>query len=337
MSEGGRNFLVGAVSIIALLGLVLLLVLFGEADRFVQPRYSITILFNDAGGLVEGSAVTLNGVPVGVVSKVELARDKDFPVRVLAKINEHVQIPKPATAAVLVSLLGGRSTLLLHADFGQDVADFYGTDGQASIEGRYTPFAEEFSDTLHARMAPILNAFEEFRVFAETYSEVGRNINDLIKPIDPSDPDSTNIREAIARMTEALTQVTDAVSLAKHWLGDEQLRVDAREAVTGARELLGKASDTLDRFSTLAENLDVQSVEVGQKLVNVSDEISSLLVVVRGLAEKTNRGEGSLGMLISNPDLYNALNDAAVRLEHALREAQLLIQKLREEGVNIKL
>ena len=49
------------------------------------------------------------------------------------------------------------------------------------------------------------------------------------------------------------------------------------------------------------------------------------------MARKANAGEGSLGMMLNNPDLYNALTDAAVRLERTLVEIQLFIQKVKAE------
>jgi ABC-type transporter Mla subunit MlaD len=337
MKPGTRNFFVGLVAILALVGLALLLILFGEVDRFVQPRYEVTIIINDAGGLGNGSAVTLNGVPVGVVDRVALKPDVDYPVRVFAKIDEAVQIPQPANASVLVSLLGGRSTLQITADFTNDTGQHYARDGSAEIHGKFITIAEALTERLRDEMKPIFDSFDEFSEFARTYAELGRNLNDMVKPMDGSDPDAPNLRDLMARLTETLTQVADAVALAKEWLGDEQMRVDARQAVAGARELMTRASETMDRFSQIAETLDGRSNDVAQRLVTVSDELSQLLEVVRGLADKTAKGEGTLGMLIANPDLYTSLTDAAVRLEQALREAQLLIQKLREEGVNIKL
>lgn len=337
MSEGGRNFFVGAVSILSLVGFVVLLVLFGEVDRLVQPRYGATIVINDAGGIVNGSSVTLNGVPVGVVERVTLARDKDNPVRVGVKIDEAVQIPKPATASVLVSLLGGRSTLLLTAEYGPDTSEFYTTDGSALINGKYTPMLQEFSLEIRRQMTPILDTFEEFRVFAETYSELGQNINDLVAPGEQGDGKGPNLRELLTRLGETLEQVSEGMALAQKWLGDETMREDARATVAGARELMTRATDAIDKFNALAEHLDTRSEDLTTRLVSVSDELSKLLEVVHGLADKTAKGEGTLGLMITNPDLYNSLNDAAARLEQALREAQLLIQKLREEGVNIKL
>ncbi len=333
MSEAGRNFFVGAASIIGLLGVVLLLILFGEFDRVLQPRYEVTIILNDAAGLMNGSPVTLNGVPVGIVDRVVLEPDDTSPVRAVAMIDQHIEIPKPATASVLVSMLGGRSTLQIDAEFGPNVLEKFARDGSAVIHGTYLPMMQELANTLSLQMQPIFDTFEDFGEFAETYSELGKNLNELVKPADGEG----NLREVMLRLTQTLDQVSEAITLAKEWLGDEQMRGDMRQAVASAKELLTKSSEAVDQFTTLAGNLDARTDEVASRLVVVSDELAKMLEEVNGLVTRTKNGEGTLGMLITNPDLYRSLQDAATRLEQALREAQLLIQKLREEGVNIKL
>lgn len=49
-----------------------------------------------------------------------------------------------------------------------------------------------------------------------------------------------------------------------------------------------------------------------------------------------NSGEGTLGQLAKNPDLYNNANDAASRLEKAIAEFQLLLEKYRTEGLKLQ-
>ena len=39
---------------------------------------------------------------------------------------------------------------------------------------------------------------------------------------------------------------------------------------------------------------------------------------------------------MSNPDLYNALTDSAERLKAALAEVELLLRKVRDEGLDVK-
>src|SRR2546423_1093625 len=62
-----RDFLTGLFSLLALFGLILMLLLFGEISDLGQRYYSFYVHVTNAGGLSGTSAVTLNGVKVGQV------------------------------------------------------------------------------------------------------------------------------------------------------------------------------------------------------------------------------------------------------------------------------
>ena len=58
----------------------------------IKPRYVLAINTNDAAGLRSGSAVELNGVPIGVVSQNTMRDDSDFPVQILVLIDEGIRL-----------------------------------------------------------------------------------------------------------------------------------------------------------------------------------------------------------------------------------------------------
>ena len=45
------------------------------------------------------------------------------------------------------------------------------------------------------------------------------------------------------------------------------------------------------------------------------------------------QGEGTIGEMMKNPDLYRNLEAASGRLEQVLIDIQLLVEQVREEGV----
>jgi hypothetical protein len=67
----------------------------------------------------------------------------------------------------------------------------------------------------------------------------------------------------------------------------------------------------------------------------VADSLSATLEDVRRLTRLASEGQGTVAQMLNNPDLYNSMTDAAQRLERALTEAQLLIEKYKAEGVPI--
>jgi ABC-type transporter Mla subunit MlaD len=324
MSQFTRNFLLGLASLVGLAGLFLLLVLFGELESIFKPRYDLTIDTINAVGLRTGSLIELNGVPIGEVASVVIHDDPEFPVRIHALIDRDVLIPQNTEMYAIASLLGGSASLELAAARRANVPTLP-TDGSAYLADEIgSQLIKELTDELDARMNPVVDAMQEFELLAH-------NLNDLLEA--PESDQTRNIRTAVATLNEVLEEVQEALRLAKEWLGDEQLRADVRAAVSKANTLIERATTTLDEYTKLATRLEDDAAAVSGRLVAVSDELTLTLQEVRTLAAKASTGEGTIAQLLNNADLYNSLDDAADRLERTLRDVQLLIKKIEDDGL----
>lgn len=328
MTPTGRNFILGLTSLIALLGIAALLMLFGELEGLMRNRYAVTFDCSNALGVRSGSAIELNGVPVGQVHDVVNTSDPEYPVRIIANIDNEIRIPANAVPVATASLLGGSATLLLEASGKPE--QLLATDGRAVVRGPIeSGVLKEFAGALDSRMEPIVASLEEFR-------ELARNINDLVKPGDPAHPEQTpNIRTAVISLNRVLDDVAEALSMAKTWLGDEQLRGDAQLAVRNANVLIEQATETMVQFADLAGRIQTDSASVSKHLGPVLDELASTLQEVHDLVGRATAGQGTIAQLMNNPDLYVSLNDAAVQLERTLREVQMLVAKVKAEGIPV--
>lgn len=341
MNEGMRNFIVGVTSIIALIGLAVLLFNFGELDQYFHPRYRITLYTDNASGLRPGSGVDYNGVPVGVVESVTVEPNLANPVRVVLSIEDGAQIPQAVRVTASQPLIGGGSRLQLTASPGPDgsVGPLFPHDGSAEITVRIGGgLMEEMTAALDRRLEPLTKAVESFSTLSQTYVNLGQRLNQMIEPQSPesiaagTDP---NVHTAIVKLNKALDDLRGGVEMAKQWLGDEQLRTDAKAAVAGATELMERISGAVEEYTALAKSLQNNSDDVAKRLMPVIDALATTLEDVRSLTKLASEGQGTVAQLLNNPDLYNSMNDAAMRLERALTEAQLLIEKFKAEGVPV--
>lgn len=331
MSQSTRNFLIGITTLTALVGGVVLLMLFGELEAVFRPRYQLTINSTHAEGLRSGSTVELNGVPIGLVGTVAATGDPHYPVQIVAMINHAIRIPANVRAYANPAVLGGSATLQLESapsPAGQTA--LLPADGTAKLDGEIrSQLMEQITTELDKRMKPLLEGLGEFQTLA-------RNLNDLVEPVDPDDAgESHNLRTAIVMLNQVLADVQEALSMAKSWLGDDQLRADARSAVANANVLIEQATQTLDQFSRLATRMEQDADSVTTQLVPVLTNLGETLAMVRALTERATAGQGTVGQLLNNPDLYNSLNDAAIQLERTLQELQQLAEKMKAEGVDI--
>ena len=342
MREGTRNFLVGLVSIIALVGLAVLLFLFGELKPIFRPEYPITVNLNEAGGLREGGVVDLNGVAIGTIRSVEIQENPQYPVRVVAAVSETIAVPSTVKPVVVAALIGGSSMLSLQFQpqgTGEPAPPPLASDGSAQLFGIQRGMLEEITAALDERMKPIVEGLSSFQEISATYTELGKNLNDLVKPgatLANGQPAAANIRTAVERLNNVLAEVEGAAKLAREWLADEQIRADAHTAVRNASVLIEKATVAVEQYTQLAQSLDSKSQELVNGLLPVADQLSVTLEEVRRVTRTAGDGEGTVGQLLNNPDLYNSMADAAARLERVLRELELFLQKAQAEGLPIR-
>lgn len=351
MSTRLKDLLTGLAGIGALAGLAALLLLYGELTGVVASRHAVMVAFDQAAGLRVGSVVTLNGVPVGEVGKIELVdppTDPERPVLVRANIDRSARLPATVTAHVEAGLLGGGARLALRIPLPYEPGTaMLPQDPPPLIVGRAGGLEETIAAVIDERLAGFAESFEELRTLARTYTQVGQQLNDMLGPIDPDAPDSTaNLRLTVMRLNETLAEARAAIVLASGWLGDEQLQADVRSAIWRANVFVEHATNAVDAYANLAgslsqeagravEALDARAGEVVATLQPVADGASLLLERMRSLATLAAEGEGTIGQLLNNPDLYKSLVDSAQRLEATLRKVELLLDKIREEGIGV--
>lgn len=339
MRSSTRHFLTGLTSLIALTGFVYLLFRFGELESVIRPQYRITVLTNRAAGLRPGSNVELNGVHIGVIDDVTLSSDPEYPVRVLARVQQKFDIPIHATPEIVESIIGGNSTLLLNAapTVGEHLPAALSKNGDAELRGIHMTLVERVTSELDRQFEPLIAALNDFREVGSTFRQVGENINSIIGTPGGDDPDQQTIATLVTNLNGRLGQIETALDNANVWLGDAQLRSDAKQAVTRASELIDSATDAVSQYATLATKLEGQSAAIAQAILPVADQMATTLEEVQMLMRIASSGDGSVSQALNNPDLYLSLTDAAQRLDITLKEVQLLIQKLRAEGFKIGL
>jgi phospholipid/cholesterol/gamma-HCH transport system substrate-binding protein len=330
--ERVRNVMVGLCTIGALGGGAALLFLFGEIEPFMAKRWPMKVAFNEAGGLRKGSLVTLNGVPIGAVERVEFWGDREHPVLVTAAIDEDVLIPDPSVPSVQASLLGSGARLEFAAALPlASPATHYAKSAATPLRGRVQSLEARIVSELEERVAPIAAAFDEIGALA-------RNLNTLVAPDSGgAELNPESLRTAVRRLNATLSEAETAIASARTWLDDEQLRTDIRDTANGASELMRDATITANRIGTLADSLATDARELRANAIPVLARAEASLEEFNRLLLAVRTGDGTTGRLINDPALYDGLADSARRLDEALAKLNLLIDKIRAEGIDVEL
>ncbi len=338
MQRSMRDILVGLTVIIGLGGIAVLLVLFGELRLNEPPSYRIVLALDQVSGISEASRVTLNGVLIGSVEKISVSENPRDGAIVTLEIREPVRIPR-GCEIVLERGLVGEATLLFRTTPGPPDAEADFIKPGEVVQAHALSVVEDIANAIEARVGGLSEAAASLTRLSDTYVEVGRRANELLAQRSPADVDSGSP----ATIPSTLARLDGALADAQLWLGDETLRGDAQSIAKQMRGLMDSSAVAVEEWTRTAQTLAKRSDEVSTTAVDAIGDFAAstraleeTLTQAQQIAAKINAGEGTAGLLVNNPDLYRSLNDAATRLEKALIEAQLLIEKYRKEGVPVQ-
>ncbi len=333
-----RDAIIGLTGVLGLAGLAAMLILFGELNWGAPERYEVTLKLNSAQDLRPGSVVTLNGVQIGEITSTSTAPDPRAGVELTMGIVESQRIPKAVDVAVNRDFVGSTKLALVTLPVGEGPEGFVEPGG--SIEGRAEGLLEQIGTLLDQRIGPFGEAAESVKRLADTYTEVGERLNTML---DPAGADvSSGGGGAAPNVLRTVAKVEAAVDEAQRWLGDEELRRQFTDAVAQAERTLGEIEEAAIEFRDATRELEAQAAGVRgdaqratDAFVSAAQRLDGALVSAQRLLEEARTGEGTLAMLLNDPDVYRNVNNASVRLEQMLLEARLLMQKYRTEGIDI--
>ena len=248
----------------------------------VSKAIPVNVVFKNVSGLKEGDPVRVSGVKKGRVGPVRLVRMGQ--VSVTLSLDPEVRPHKDARATVAS-------------------ADFLGA--------KYVDYDPGVSDTLLPKGTSIQGVTEE--QFADVAQGAAKNAAELIanvnKGLNPgqlaSDSHATLI--ATQRGMNALTQAANGPAVQQ-----TQATLKSLERVMSRLDtLLGNAN-----VVNSGKRLDTLSTNLTQLTRSLSDATGSL----KGLLDKMDKGEGTLGRMATDSMLYKNLNATLKSLSELLTD-----------------
>lgn len=261
------------ISLVAIVAIVLLFfgMNFLKGKNLFSSDKTYFISFKDVSGLASSSPIYANGFRVGVVNKVNY--DYNNPgadIMVEVGIDPALVIPQGSSARIVSDMLGNVQVNLVVTSDGSGVVEPGGT-----IPGYVDNGAlGQMKDMIPAieKMLPKLDS-------------ILANVNALLS--DPSIGQSLQHVEAVSNNLITTTREVNS------------LVAQVNKQVPG---MMDKASGVLDNTQQLTTNLS--QLDFAATL----SQVDATLENVRQLTAKLNSNEGSLGLLMRDPQLYHNLN-----------------------------
>jgi len=349
--EAKRNVLVGIFMIGGLGVLGTLMVLFGEQPAWLGgAEYRLTIDFRKLEGVSEGMEIYLNGLQVGRVGSLEFSDPErpDLGVKVVGLIKDKYYIPSGARAVVYPSLLGiGRG----HIELVVPPIETEPLDREfAAIVGEVgSPFEDLFPDTL---LFSVEKSVQQIGNLAEAATPVATDLHHLFEKRTVADVDQA-VAEA-AQITATLYTVVErfdhTLRHVNEVLGDPATKSAVREAIENFRQasedgrvmmanLRGTSEhldEDLDHLSGLLENglTDAHTGinEIRQRLLPTLDTLAKLAENLNRVALDLAEGQGTAGLFLRDPRLYEALLLSAERITDAVDTIRRIADRFEKQG-----
>ena len=263
------------------------------ADIFANASHYYAV-YETIDGLGIDNAVKLNGYKVGRVADLSLLPRQGNKILVKIEIlQEDLKVPENSEAVIInADLLGTKAVEL---EFSSDTSfhDF-GDTLQSSVELEIQKVVEE-------RLAPIQEQIE--RLVAETRSLIER----VSTTVDTVNFAVGKAGGAIETIDAAVVDIDTAFVRTTNDLRAVSQNINAIAA--NIRNNNDKIDEILDNLATISDSL------TRAQYASAIENASRALAQVDSMITKVNNGEGSLGLLLNDDELYRNLEQAALEID----------------------
>ncbi len=268
--------------------------------------------FPSSGALTPSSSVTLNGVEIGKVLSVKLVNPNEFidpNKRILVKFSVQNPELKLAVGSNIEIVPGVLSTgVLIRQNFVADKGYFNVGD---TLQGTVS---QDVAEQLETELLPLKQKMENLMVSVDNIVGSINNFWDT---------------SAAFTMDESLNEARIAISRFGRVAYNLDNLIDTEKS---------KISSIFSKIESIAESFketDLQIKKVVGNVAEISDTILSLelkqafaeakttMVNLNSLLEESSQGNGTLGKLLNDEQLYNELNETNQKMQELVEDIKL--------------
>lgn len=237
--------------------------------------------YDEASGLQNASAVTIRGVKVGQVIGLEVDPDDMTQVKVTFSVESCYNLPKNTVAKIVsTGIISGKALSLAIGD------------SEEILENGDVLVGEIQPDMLDSAGEVLMDLKTKVDTLIANLNTTLTSVNSLLDKNEKNVTDAVAHLESILKKADRSTIISD-VNKFTATLGESS--ADIREAITSVKGIVDQ----------------LNSGEVGLKLTKSLDALYKTLDAV-------SQGEGSVGKLLNDKELYDNLNDASSNLSKLL-------------------
>ncbi|MFR2732632.1 MlaD family protein [Hoylesella buccalis] len=260
------------IALVAVAGIVALFIgmNFLKGTNLFTGSKTYYFAFDDISGLTKSSPIYASGYQVGLVKDIIFDYSHKNKTKVIAEMDKQMKIPTGTTAFISSDVLGNIKVTLNIAP----------NRGQFIQEGGLIPGSID-----QGAMGEVMSMIPPVKQMLPKLDSILLSLNQFLA--DPAIASSVhNVQDMTANLTKTSRELNTIVA---------KLNREIPGVVT-------KTNTILDHSETFTANLS--QVDVATTMRKVDEAMAD----VKAVTAKINSNEGTLGLLMRDPSLYNQLN-----------------------------
>jgi phospholipid/cholesterol/gamma-HCH transport system substrate-binding protein len=266
-----------------------------KGKDFFTTSNTYYAIYNNVDGLVKSNPVVMSGFRIGIINKIEFLEDKSGRLLVTMLINRNIFVSHDATANIISSDLLGSKAMKIEL----------GTDKNKAADGDtlFGIVESSLSSRLGKQVGPVKDKVESLVVSLDSLTEM------LQQLFDPQT--RRNLKAGIDHLNNSMSSLDNMMS------NDGKIN----RMFSNVESLTSNLQNHNKQLATILENFSSISDSIAKsQLQSAINNATQALAEFNLLVQKVNKGEGSLGLLINDKNLYTKLETASGDLDLLLKD-----------------
>lgn len=285
----------GLIAILAIVGFIILFQFMKGKSLFTTDNIFYA-KFDNVEGLEASNPVSINGLKVGQVDQIIPITEADGKIHFVVKVtvDDNFEFSKRSTLEIFEPGLMSGKEMRVNLAYGSPMAK----DGD-TLKGA---FKLSMMNNISSQVGPVK---DQLQIVLKRVDSLMMNANAMT--------DAQNqqaIRALLSSLNRTVTSFESTSQQTNALLANNDPRI--QQMLDNANLATISAKTTIDKYGRVADEVDVQ------KLNNTIDKLSLTADKLNGIIAGIQNGEGSLGKLTKDEQLYNNLNESSANLNNLI-------------------